>query len=253
MAWKRRFRRRRGGTQWLAAPSSLSRAPNEAVVQSYALRNLVVAGNPTGTLAALPQDLMAFRDDATGAAQDHLEERSVESRTFLRLVGMFRPLAVKVELDQGQLDYGIGAELRYAVYRGQTDDDDADYEEVVGAATVNIGFGDQPDLWLSSHLGNERIAWMRSFIVPNRTGLATTQSDILKMDIGLVNALQWYFAPEMSVIDLRSRRKVSTDSKLYLLRQCRIYDGGALEDPGRPQANLYCADFARLLARKVRA
>lgn len=253
MAWKRRFRRRRGGTQWLAAPSSLSRATSEAVVQSYALRNLVVSGNATGTLAALPQDLMAFRDDATGAAQDHLEERSVEARTFLRLVGMFRPLAFKVETEQQVLDYGFGGEVRYAVYRGQTDDDDADYEEVVGSATVNIGFGDQPDLWLSSHLGNERIAWLRSFIIPNRTDLQTTEATILKLDTSLVNALQWYFAPEMSVVDLRSRRKVSTDSKLYLLRQARLYDGGELVAPGRPTASLYCADYARLLARKVRA
>lgn len=252
MAWKRRFRRRRGGTQWLASPRSLSRAAGEAPVVGYALRNLVVAGTATGTLATLPQDLMAFREDLTGAQSDHLEERAVEARTFLRLVGMLRPLAVGVELAQGQLDYGIGAEVRYAVFRGQTDDDDADYEEVVGAATVNIGFADQPDLWLSSHLGNERIAFLRSFIIPQAPA-PRTLDEVLKFDTALVNALQWYFHPPMSVLDLRSRRKVSTDSKLYLLRQVRLYDAGELVDPGRPQATLYSADYARLLARKVRA
>lgn len=251
MAWKRRFRRRKGGTQWLASPRTLSRASQEAPVQGYALRNLVVTGTATGTLAALPQDLMQFRDDGTGAQADHLEERAVEARTFLRLVGMLRPIALGVEGEQ-TLTYNQGAEVRYAVYRGQTDEDDADYEEVVGAATVNLGFADQPDLWLSSHLGNERIAFLRSFIIPQGPA-DVTLSNVVQMDTAILNALQWYFHPPMSVLDLRSRRKVSTDSKLYLLRQVRIHDGAPLESPDRTGVTLYCADFARLLARKVRA
>lgn len=253
MAWKRYGRRRRPGTQWLASPRTLSRASQEAPVQAYALRNLVVTGTPTGTLAALPQDLMAYLDDQTGAAAEHLNEGSVESRSFLRLVGMLRPLAIGLGDGQGPTRWTTGAEVRYAVYRGTTDEDEADYEESAGP--VNLPFADQPDLWLSSHLSNERIAFIRSYMLPTRNSAAPgTLEEVIRMDDTLVNSLPWWFDAALSVIDLRSKRKVSTDSKLYLLRQVRVIDAQPIGAEETYQTcSLYCADYARLLARKVRA
>ena len=253
MAWKGR-RRRRQGTQWMAAPTTLSRRALETPVQSIALRNLSVAGSRTGTLASQPQDLMKFVDDITGATAEHLNEGSVESRSFLRLVGMFRPLRASKGDAQGvQENFNEGCEVRYAIYRGSTQEDEADYDE--GPGTLNIGFADQPDLWLSTHLGSERLAFFRSFLLPRvDPNLVGSVESVLQLGVGLTDQLPWWYDAALTVIDLRSKRKVSTDSKLYLLRQVRFWDADTIGDGDAYQsANLYHADLARLLARKVRA
>lgn len=247
MAWKRRPRRRRG-TEWRPSPLTLSHHSGETPVQAVSLQNLAINGTATGTLAAKPQPLDIFFDDLAAASADSLTEGNVEKRTFLRLVGMLRPVVAGGVLANNALVYGAPAEVRYAIYRGNSDQDEADWESTPG--TFEVPETSQPDLWLSTHLGSERIAYLRSFIMPDqRTSYGVDVDNVLAMKG--VPLLQWFLSPELSVIDLRSKRAVSTSSKMYLLRQVRWYDASTIGDQQELQsAQLYYADFARLLASR---
>lgn len=256
MAWKRKFRRRRMGTEWLPSPEFLSLASGEVPVQAVNLSNLRIVTGNTSTVAEVPRALDEFFDDNIGSAATTLEDRAVEKRTFLRLVGMFRPIALSYQEDQNSPIVGAGGEVRYAIYRGDTNDDEADWSQNP-ATPFEVTGTNQPDLFLSTHLGSERIAWMRSFLLPTYRNIlptgdaarATTVTDALLMQAEFVNqACPWLYDAALTVIDLRSKRRVTTSSKMYLLRQVRYFNGTVDNPPTSNNLKLYHADFARLLA-----
>jgi len=143
-----------------------------------------------------------------------------------------------------------------AIYRGDAPDSDGDTSQYESASSTDSF--DQPDLFQSTGLGNERIAWMRSFMLP-QVAAGDVGGDFQQyFQNGLYfgsgpNAwmrLPWWTNAELSVIDLQSKRRVNVQSRMYLLQQVRTATGNSAW-PIQPDrwlaAQLYHASYARLL------
>lgn len=272
MAYRKRRFKKRPRTHWSPAPACLSRVDGEAPVRAEVLANLYTPGAavPSGTLAALPRELTAYYDDdgAAPAVEYPITELRRHRLTILRCVGMLRPIGVRCQTEAEPLAYTAAtAEVRIAIYRGDAPDSDGDTSQYESASSTDSF--DQPDLFQSTGLGNERIAFMRSFMLP---GLS--QYDILNSDFEgafynnadlwtefapghtarngqhYYGRLPWWNNAELSVLDLQSKRRVNVQSRMYLLQQVRTCVGNAAH-PIDPQhwlgAQLYGASFARLL------
>jgi len=197
----------------------------------------------TGTMASLPMELTEYVNESGGLSTSVIES-AVSRRALLRLVGMFRPVSLVVQTETEPAAYAYpGCEVRYAVVRGTTNLG----LSVYGPQTSpQLPYLDQPDLFLGGGLGSERIAWMRSFMLPYHADFVGGWET--QMYYQLLSGLPWWQNNEMTIVDLKSKRRVNVESKMYLLRQVRVWDGHVAGDGGPYiTAKLYHADYARLL------
>jgi len=253
MAWskgrrKAPFRKRRR-TYWreVAAAAQtnqrgLARGPNEGPVQSYELVNVYAMGGAvSGTLSAMPLDLTEDADNTSAAREDHPRAR------ILRVVGMFRPIGIASEVEAELINTHLGHEVRYAIVRLNTLREGATWgagQAIASPLNVN-----HIDLFSPQGLGNECIAWMRSWLLPTRPTLdpVETVADLTTMSDRVVRTLQWWANNEMTVLDWKSPRSIGQNSKMYLLRQARRYDGFEIDPARIVSAAMYSADYARVL------